>query len=129
MGEAVLEQFADVAEIRLSMPNKHHFLQALSAFGLDNPDVVYHADDRPYGLIEGAVVRDDVPSAPVAWQGTPGFCCAGTTEGPSPRRRALVDVDGQSRRSVSTVSAGRTPPTAAVRATSAPGQPRPSAPR
>jgi urate oxidase len=74
MGEAVLETFSDVAEIRLSMPNKHHFLQDLSAFGLDNPDVVYHADDRPYGLIEGTVTRDDVPPAEVAWQGTPGFC-------------------------------------------------------
>jgi urate oxidase len=74
MGEAVLSQFPDVAEIRLSMPNRHHFLADLSAFGLDNPDVVYHADDRPYGLIEGAVVRDDVPAAPVAWLGTPGFC-------------------------------------------------------
>jgi urate oxidase len=74
MGEAVLERFSDVAEIRMSMPNKHHFLQDLSAFGLDNPDVVYHADDRPYGLIEGSVLRDDVPPAEVAWLGTPGFC-------------------------------------------------------
>jgi urate oxidase len=74
MGEAVLEQFPGIAEIRMSMPNKHHFLQDLSAYGLDNPDVVYHADDRPYGLIEGAVVRDDVPPADMAWQGTPGFC-------------------------------------------------------
>jgi urate oxidase len=79
MGQAVLERCPDVAEIRMSMPNKHHFLQDLSAFGLDNPvegsgAVVYHADDRPYGLIEGAVLRDDVPPADVAWQGTPGFC-------------------------------------------------------
>jgi urate oxidase len=74
MGEAVLERHGCVAEVRLSMPNKHHFLQDLSAFGLDNPDVVYHADDRPYGLIEGTVLRDDVPPAEVAWQGTPGFC-------------------------------------------------------
>ena len=74
MGEAVLERFPQVAEIRMSMPNKHHFLQDLSAYGLDNPDVVYHADDRPYGLIEGAVLRDDIPPAEVAWQGTPGFC-------------------------------------------------------
>ena len=74
MGEAVLERCPDVAEVRLSMPNKHHFLQDLSAFGLDNPGVVYHADDRPYGLIEGTVLRDDVPSAEVAWLGTPGFC-------------------------------------------------------
>jgi urate oxidase len=79
MGRAALERVGDVAEIRLSMPNKHHFLQDLSAFGLDNaPDgtgpVVYHADDRPYGLIEGSVLRDDAPPAEVAWQGTPGFC-------------------------------------------------------
>src|SRR3954449_10520684 len=58
MGEAALERCADVAEIRMSMPNKHHFMQDLSAFGLDNAvdgsgAVVYHADDRPYGLIEG----------------------------------------------------------------------------
>ena len=74
MGEAVLERHADVAEIRMSMPNRHHFLQDLSAYGLDNPDVVYHADDRPYGLIEGTVLRDDVAPAEVSWQGTPGFC-------------------------------------------------------
>ena len=73
MATAVLERHPDVAEVRMSMPNKHHFLQDLSAFGLDNPDVVYHADDRPYGLIEGTVLRDDVPPAEVAWQGTPGF--------------------------------------------------------
>jgi urate oxidase len=74
MGAAVLEQYPDIAEIRLSMPNKHHFLQDLSAFGLDNADVVYHADDRPYGLIEGTVLRDDAAPAEVAWRGTPGFC-------------------------------------------------------
>ncbi|MBW8766598.1 MAG: urate oxidase [Geodermatophilales bacterium] len=79
MGEAVLQQFGDVAEIRLSMPNRHHFLQDLSAFGLDNAPggdgaVVYHADDRPYGLIEGSVQRDDTVPADVAWEGTPGFC-------------------------------------------------------
>ena len=74
MGEAALKAEAAVAEIRLSLPNKHHFLQDLSAFGLDNPDLVYHADDRPSGLIEATVERDDVPPAPAAWEGTPGFC-------------------------------------------------------
>lgn len=74
MGAAVLDRVPEIAEIRLSMPNKHHFLQDLSAFGLDNPGVVYHADDRPYGLIEGTVLRDDVPTAEIAWDGTPGFC-------------------------------------------------------
>jgi urate oxidase len=79
MGKAALERCSDVAEIRMSMPNKHHFLQDLSAFGLENSvdgegAVVYHADDRPYGLIEGSVLRDDVPPAEIAWRGTPGFC-------------------------------------------------------
>ncbi|MCZ2821297.1 urate oxidase [Modestobacter sp. VKM Ac-2977] len=79
MGEAVLEQHADVAEVRMSMPNRHHNLADLSAFGLDNTlegpgAVVYHAADRPYGLIEGTVLRDDVPAAPAAWLGTPGYC-------------------------------------------------------
>ena len=80
MGEEVLERHPEVAEVRMSMPNKHHFLQDLSAFGLANDlegqpgAVVYHADDRPYGLIEGSVLRDDVPPADVAWLGTPGFC-------------------------------------------------------
>ena len=79
MGTAVLETVPEVAEVRMSMPNRHHFLQDLSAFGLDNTPgesdtLVYHADDRPYGLIEGTVLRDDVPAADIAWQGTPGFC-------------------------------------------------------
>jgi urate oxidase len=74
MGEAAIQRCPEVAEIRLSLPNRHHFLADLSAFGLDNPDVVYRAEDRPYGLIEGTVLRDDVAPAPVAWAGTPGFC-------------------------------------------------------
>ncbi|HST67981.1 MAG TPA: urate oxidase [Mycobacteriales bacterium] len=73
MGEAVLSGRPELAEIRLSMPNKHHFLQDLSPFGLDNPKVVYHADDRPYGLIQGTVQRDDAPPAGPAWDGTPAF--------------------------------------------------------
>ena len=72
LGTAVLDGQPELAEVRLSLPNKHHFLQDLGPFGLDNPKVVYHADDRPYGLIEGTVRRDDVPDAPVAWADTPG---------------------------------------------------------
>ena len=74
MGRAALETDPELAEIRLSMPNRHHFLQDLSPFGLDNPKVVYHAADRPYGLIQGTVQRDDAPPAGPAWDGTPGFC-------------------------------------------------------
>jgi urate oxidase len=61
MGEAVLEAHPEIAEMRLSMPNKHHFLIDLSPFGLENPNEVFHADDRPYGLIEGTIRREDAP--------------------------------------------------------------------
>ena len=73
MGEAVLERHPGLAEVRLSMPNKHHFLVDLSPFGLDNPGSVFVAADRPYGLIEGSVLRDDAPPAGRAWESVPGF--------------------------------------------------------
>jgi urate oxidase len=59
MGSAVLEAFDDIAEIRLSCPNNHHFLVDLEPFGLDNPGEVFFAADRPYGLIEAAVQRSE----------------------------------------------------------------------
>ncbi len=67
MGAAVLEADPEIAEVRLSMPNKHHFLVDLSPFGLDNPNEVFYAADRPYGLIEGTVMRDDAPEPGLAW--------------------------------------------------------------
>jgi urate oxidase len=67
MGEAVLASRPEVAEIRLSMPNKHHFAIDLTPFGLDNANEVFYASDRPYGLIEGTVIRDDAPEAGFAW--------------------------------------------------------------
>jgi urate oxidase len=73
MGERVLETHPEVAEIRMSMPNKHHFLVDLSPFGLPNDNEVYYAADRPYGLIEGTVTRDDGPGPGRAWQAIPGF--------------------------------------------------------
>lgn len=59
MGRRVLEERLEVAEIRLELPNKHHIPVDLSPFGLDNPGVVFHATDRPYGLIAATVTRDD----------------------------------------------------------------------
>ena len=73
MGEQVLQAHPEVAEIRMSMPNKHHFLVDLSPFGLANDNAVYYAADRPYGLIEGTVTRDDAPGPGRAWQSVPGF--------------------------------------------------------
>jgi urate oxidase len=59
MGRRVLEERDELAEIRLELPNKHHIPVDLSPFGLDNPGMVFHATDRPYGLIQATVTRDD----------------------------------------------------------------------
>jgi urate oxidase len=67
MGRAAIESVPGVAEIRLTMPNKHHFVVDLTPFGMDNPNLVFHADDRPYGKIEATVVNEEFPSAPTVW--------------------------------------------------------------
>jgi urate oxidase len=67
MGRAVLYGKPNIAEVRLSLPNKHHFLVDLEPFGRDNPGEVFYAADRPYGLIEGTVLRDEAPPAGLAW--------------------------------------------------------------
>lgn len=74
MGRRVLEVHPEIAEIRFSMPNKHHFVVDLSPFGLDNPNEVFFAADRPYGLIEATVTREGLAPAPAAWNGIAGFC-------------------------------------------------------
>jgi urate oxidase len=73
MGRAALEAHQEVAEIKFSAPNIHHVVYDLSPFGLDNRNEVFHADDRPYGLIEATVLRDDAPPAGRAWDTIPGF--------------------------------------------------------
>lgn len=74
IGKAVLKSFPEVAELKMSCPNKHHFVVDLSPFGLDNPNEVFYAADRPYGLIQATVQRKDAPEAPQAWATVPGFC-------------------------------------------------------
>ena len=73
MGKTAIEARSEIAEVRFAMPNKHHFPCDLSPFGLENRDEVFYAADRPYGLIEGTIVRDDVPAAPGAWLDLPAF--------------------------------------------------------
>jgi urate oxidase len=67
MGRRVLEHRPEVAEVRLSLPNKHHLLVDLAPFGLENPNEVFVATDRPYGLIEGTIARDDAPQPGLSW--------------------------------------------------------------
>ncbi|MCQ9136041.1 factor-independent urate hydroxylase [Streptomyces hilarionis] len=61
MGARIVEHRDEIDEVRFSLPNKHHFLVDLKPFGLKNDTAdgaVYFAADRPYGLIEGTVLRD-----------------------------------------------------------------------
>jgi urate oxidase len=71
MASAAITGRPEVVEVRMSMPNKHHFLVDLAPFGLDNDNEVFHADDRPYGLIEAAVVEDGAPDPGPAWDPYP----------------------------------------------------------
>lgn len=74
MGRKVLESHSGIEEIRFSMPNLHHFLVDLEPFGLDNPNEVFYAADRPYGLIEAEVKRAGTVGEPRAWATVAGFC-------------------------------------------------------
>jgi urate oxidase len=67
MGERALQQRDEIAEIRLALPNRHHFPVDLAPFGLTNENEVFYASDRPYGLIEGTVRRAGVPDSDLAW--------------------------------------------------------------
>jgi urate oxidase len=67
MGTRLLTDRPEIAEVRLALPNRHHYLVDLAPFGLANPGEVYLAGDRPYGLIEGTVTRDDAPPADSEW--------------------------------------------------------------
>jgi len=73
MGRAALEACPFLAEVRLSAPNKHHFLHDLERFGIENAGEVFHADDRPYGLIQATVIHDDAEDAGPAWDSYTGL--------------------------------------------------------
>jgi len=57
MADAALAACADIIDISLSMPNRHHLLVDLKPFGFDNPNEVFVATDQPYGLIEATIKR------------------------------------------------------------------------
>lgn len=57
IGEKILEKTAEVKEISLIMPNKHHIPFNLEPFGQPNTNEVFMATDAPFGYITGTVVR------------------------------------------------------------------------
>ena len=57
MGRAILELQPDISEVRMTLPNLHHWLVDLSPFGQDNPGEIFVATTEPHGLIEATVRR------------------------------------------------------------------------
>ncbi len=59
MGEKTLAEVPEIADIELTMPNKHYLLVDLSRFGQDNPNEVFVPIDEPHGYIEARIRRRD----------------------------------------------------------------------
>jgi urate oxidase len=57
MGEAALAACPAVAEITLTMPNRHRLLVNLEPLGRKNADTVFVATEEPHGVISGTVRR------------------------------------------------------------------------
>jgi len=57
MAAAVLSARPELAEITLTMPNRHHLPVNLTPYGRANRGEVFVATDRPYGLITGTFAQ------------------------------------------------------------------------
>jgi urate oxidase len=57
MGKAALDAAPEISRIHLTMPNLHHLLADLSAFGQDNPNHIFVPIDEPHGYIEATIER------------------------------------------------------------------------
>jgi urate oxidase len=71
MASALIEGRPEIVEVRMSMPNRHHFVVDLKPFGLDNPNEIFRVEDRPYGLIEACILQSDAPAPGPAWDPYP----------------------------------------------------------
>jgi urate oxidase len=61
MARAILERHEAVEEVRMVLPNLHHWLADLTPFGMTNDGEVYVSTTEPHGLIEATVRRSDRP--------------------------------------------------------------------
>ena len=59
MARAILERHDEVEEVRMVLPNLHHWLVDLSPFGLTNDREIYTPTTEPHGLIEATVRRGE----------------------------------------------------------------------
>ena len=60
MAKAMLERHEELDEVRMVLPNLHHWTVDLDRFGIDNDRTVYVATTEPHGLIEATVRRSEV---------------------------------------------------------------------
>ena len=60
MAKAMLEAHDELVEVRMVLPNLHHWTVDLAPFGLTNDRAVYVATTEPHGLIEATVRRGDI---------------------------------------------------------------------
>jgi urate oxidase len=59
MARAMLDRHEELDEVRMVLPNLHHWPADLSPFGMDNDRLVYVSTTEPHGLIEATVRRND----------------------------------------------------------------------
>lgn len=57
MGQAAIAACPELAEIDLTMPNRHHLLVDLAPFGMENVNEIFVATTEPHGLIRGTIAR------------------------------------------------------------------------
>lgn len=57
MGEAVLAQMPEIADLSFAMPNKHYIPINLKPFGLENAGTVFWPTSEPHGQIEATIGR------------------------------------------------------------------------
>jgi urate oxidase len=60
MGKAMLERHEELDEVRMTLPNLHHWTVDLEQFGIDNDRLVYISTTEPHGLIEATIRRSEV---------------------------------------------------------------------
>jgi urate oxidase len=57
MGTAMLERHSEIDEVRMTLPNLHHWPVDLAPFGGTNRGEIFVATTEPHGLIEATVRR------------------------------------------------------------------------
>jgi urate oxidase len=60
ISKAMLERHQELEEVRMVLPNLHHWTVDLEQFGIDNDRLVYVSTTEPHGLIEATIRRSEV---------------------------------------------------------------------